>query len=212
MSLTVKISKKIKIDKPELIKDVFEELKQDYINIHKTNNTNNKNEFSLFSNKNLDFLNKSNIDNKEMTKNIEEKNEKNNKIETKIYEHKCLLAPHTCQSLPLIIINSNKNTITSECPANGLSNILTNPHQPDETEEIGVKDYLQKISELCTPIICSKCCKKYESNKYNGRSNKIELNEEEKEEKKIKMKIIHFFYATVAINTFVINVKGIILF
>ena len=179
MSLIVKKRKepkKVKIDKKEFIKDILDHPQRNSIC------TNINNEFSLFNKRNLDLIHKSNKENKE--KNIENKNA-NNQIKNKNYKnykYKCILSPHECQSLPLIIINSNKNTVFSQCPANGHSNELTNPHEPDETVEISINEYLKKISELYNYIKCSKCSKKYEPNTHKKNNNKSKLSEEEDEE------------------------------
>ena len=55
------------------------------------------------------------------------------------------------QSMIIILYiypNSNKNTISSQCPAYGLSNELTNPNEPNEVFELSINEYLKKINEF----------------------------------------------------------------
>ena len=174
-----KESKRLKSDKKEFIKEIIEEPRKGSF-IKKDN------EFSIFNLKNIDLINKSNE--------IEEKNKEDiNQNETKKnemknindYNNKCIISPHECRSLPLIIINPNKNTVFSQCPANGYSNELTNPHEPDEVMEIPINDYLKKISEPDTHVKCSKCNKKYNpsiNKKNHNKSNSSEEEEDEEEE------------------------------
>ena len=183
MSHTIKIrkeSKRLKSDKKEFIKDIIEEPR-------KNSFISKENDFSLFNRKNIDLINKSNEIEEKNKEEINQNDTKNNtrRIINNNYNNKCILTPHECKSIPLVIINSNKNMVYSQCPANGYSNELTNPHEPDELVEISISDYLKKISETCIHMRCSKCTKKYNpslNKKNHNKSNSSEEEEDEEEE------------------------------
>ena len=180
MSHTNKIrreSKRLKSDKREFIKDIFEESQ-------KESNNNNLNDFSIFNIKNIELMHKSKKEKNELEERNKNNENKNNQTKTNNYNYnyKCLISPHECQSVPLIIINSNRNTVCTQCPSNGYSNEITNPHEPDEMIEIPINEYLKKISELCIQIRCSKCSKKYDPALIQKNNNKTKLSDNEEDE------------------------------
>ena len=129
-----KYFKQDKNDKNEFIKSV--------VVAPKSESYNNDKEFSLFTLKNLDLILNSKPEEKEsnIEQNNEIENENNNSsnVNNNKYLIKCISCPEECHSVPLIMINSSKNSISSQCPANGQSNELTNPHDPDEITEIPI--------------------------------------------------------------------------
>ena len=175
--------KLLKSDKNEFIKSIIVSPKSE-----SNNNNNNDNEFSLFNSKNVDLINNSNFEEKKL---FEQESFENNIKEKEInqadnynynYLFRCISSPDECHSMPLIMINSNKNTISSQCPANGQSNELTNPHEPDEITEIPIKNYIKKIYEFYNSIKCANCQKEYDPNMNSKNNNKSRLSEEEEEE------------------------------
>ena len=173
-------SKKILIsDKNDFIKSI--------IVSPKSESSNNKdNDFSIFNLKNVNLINNSNFEVKKLfeQENFENiiKEKDNNQTDNYNYLFRCISSPDECHSMPLIMINSNKNTITSQCPANGQSNELTNPHEPDETIEVPIKKYIKNIYEFYNSIKCANCKKEYQPNMSSKNNNKSRLSEEEEEE------------------------------
>ena len=145
--------KKIKSNKNEFIKSIIKESEE----LHNNNQNQNDfsiNEYSLFNKKNIEII--INSDEKGSSQAIYDNNS--------IYLSNCISSPNVCHSMPLLTINSNKNTISSQCPAYGLSNELTNPHKPNEVFELSINEYLKKINEFYVNIKCVNCSKKYNSN------------------------------------------------
>ena len=132
---------------------------------------NNQNEFSLFNIDNINLIYNSNFDEeKEILKKDKFKVQKENIQNNNNYKFlfKCILSPNECHSMPLLILDSNKNIIKSQCPANGFSNELTNPHKPNDIIETPINEYLKKISILHQLLKCSNCSKKYYQNNNNN--------------------------------------------
>ena len=159
-----KKKKIIKSDTNELIENTLEESKTEpEKTIH--------NEFSLFNINNIDLIYNSKFDEEGET--LDKNKEKGKKDKFNInnnnynYLFKCISFPNECHSMPLLILNTNKNIISSQCPANGLSNELTNPHEPNEITETPINEYLKKISEFYNSIKCSSCSKIYYPNNNN---------------------------------------------
>ena len=167
MSHTTKKKRKIiKNDKNEYIINNSNSLGTDIYN---------NNEYSLFNKKNIDLiLNSISDDEKEKIANNKKFDKKDDSYNKYIFN--CISCPNECHSFPLIMINSNKNIISCQCPANGLSNELTNPHEPNEKIEIPINQYLIKITEFYNNIKCSDCLKKYN---FNISNNKNEISKEE---------------------------------
>ena len=172
--------KLLKSDKNEFIKSIIVSPKSE-------SNNNNETEFSIFNSKNVDLINNSNFEEKKL---FEQESFENNIKEKDInqadnynynYLFRCISSPDECHSMPLIMINSNKNTISSQCPSNGQSNELTNPHEPDEITEIPIKNYITKIYEFYNSIKCANCQKEYDPNMSSKNNNKSRLSEEEEE-------------------------------
>ena len=175
-------SKKIfRPDNNEFIKSIIVSPKSE-------SNNNIDNDFSIFNSKNVDLINNSNFEEKKLfeQENFENntKEKDNNQADNNNYNYlfRCISSPDECHSMPLIMINSNKNTISSQCPANGQSNELTNPHEPDEITEVPIKNYIKKIYEFYNSIKCAKCKKEYEPNLSSKNNNKSRLSDEEEEE------------------------------
>ena len=171
----------LKSDKTEFIKNIAISPKSE--SYYKTDN-----EFSIFSVKNIDLVGNSKIEEKEeieqdnIEKNENQNEQSNNSNYNLNYLFKCISSPDECHSMPLIMINSNKNTVSSQCPANGQSLELTNPHEIDEITEIPIKTYLKKIYEFYNTIKCCNCQKEYEPNLNTKNNNKSKLSDEEEEE------------------------------
>ena len=160
MSHTTKKKKKIiKNDKNENIKNNSKSQESEIFN---------NNEYSLFNRKNIDIILNSTSDEEEIIKNDKRKEKIDDSYNNYIFS--CISCPNECHSFPLIMINSNKNIISCECPANGLSNELTNPHEPNEKIEISINQYLKKITEFYNYIKCSNCQKQYNSNVNNNKN------------------------------------------
>ena len=175
--------KLLKTDKNDFIKSIIVSPKSE-------SNNNIDNDFSIFNIKNVDLINNSNFEEKKLFEqenfdnSIKEKD--NNQADSYNYNlnylFRCISSPDECHSMPLIMINPNKNTVSSQCPANGQSNELTNPHEPDEITEIPIKNYIKKIYEFYNSIKCAKCKKEYEPNMSSKNNNKSRLSEDEEEE------------------------------
>ena len=172
--------KLLRPDKNEFIKSIIVSPKSE-------SNNSIFNDFSIFNSKNVDLINNSNFEEKKLfeQENFENSIKEKDNSQTDSYNYnylfRCISSPDECHSMPLIMINSNKNTISSQCPANGQSNELTNPHEPDEITEIPIKNYIKKIYEFYNSIKCAKCKKEYEPN-MSSKNNKSRLSEEEEEE------------------------------
>ena len=173
--------KLLRPDKNEFIKSIIVSPKSE-------SNNSIFNDFSIFNSKNVDLINNSNFEEKKLfeQENFENSIKEKDNSQTDSYNYnylfRCISSPDECHSMPLIMINSNKNTISSQCPANGQSNELTNPHEPDEITEIPIKNYIKKIYEFYNSIKCAKCKKEYEPNMSSKNNNKSRLSEEEEEE------------------------------
>ena len=173
--------KLLRPDKNEFIKSIIVSPKSE-------SNNSIFNDFSIFNSKNVDLINNSNFEEKKLfeQENFENSIKEKDNSQTDSYNYnylfRCISSPDECHSMPLIMINSNKNTISSQCPANGQSNELTNPHEPDEITEIPIKNYIKKIYEFYNSIKCAKCKKEYEPNISSKNNNKSRLSEEEEEE------------------------------
>ena len=155
MSHSNKKKKKIiKSDKTDLFKNISKEPSSEALNI-------NQNEYSLFNKKNIDLILSTNSDEEEDILKKDKQKEKNKQNYNFIF--KCISSPNECHSIPLIMIDSNQNIISSQCPANGHSNEITNPHQINEVTEMSIHEYL-KIVESYNSIKCSNCQKKYSHN------------------------------------------------
>ena len=79
------------------------------------------------------------------------------------YVFRCMA--QKCHSMPLILINSDKNTVTLECQAHADPNETLNSRilqNGGESNEIDLETYLKKCSEFFNTIYCSSCEKKHE--------------------------------------------------
>ena len=151
MSHSSKKKKKVlKSDRNEFIPATIKESSLETYNKSQNDSDFSLNEYSLFNKKNIKII--LNSENELITqKNIP-------------YLSTCISSPMECHSMPLIMINSHKNTVSSQCPANGQSNELTNPHEPDDVTEMPVNEYLKKINDFYNNIKCFNCPKKYNVN------------------------------------------------
>ena len=102
-------------------------------------------------------------DSPSQTVNNDDDSETNENSKQPNYVFRCLA--QKCHSMPLVLINQDKNTVTLECQAHADPNETINSRilqMGGESNEIELEDYLKKCSEFFNTIYCSSCEKKHE--------------------------------------------------